>query len=150
MTALPTHPEARLESLEAQLAARVVARLGDGADGLPHDVSERLRFAREQALQRARQRRLAPASTAATAAGPVLLGGGRAGARLGRGGFWLNLAAWTPLLALVLGLVLIEHWARHEQVQAAAEIDAMLLADDLPPAAWSDPGFREFLKTTPP
>jgi hypothetical protein len=25
-----------------------------------------------------------------------------------------------------------------------------LLADDVPPAAWSDPGFREFLKASQP
>jgi hypothetical protein len=29
-----------------------------------------------------------------------------------------------------------------------AEVDAALLADDLPPAAYSDPGFVQFLKTT--
>jgi hypothetical protein len=36
-----------------------------------------------------------------------------------------------------------------EQVDAAAEIDAALLADDLPPAAYSDPGFLAFLKNPP-
>ena len=30
-----------------------------------------------------------------------------------------------------------------------AEIDAALLADDLPPKAYSDAGFAEFLKTPP-
>ena len=29
-----------------------------------------------------------------------------------------------------------------------AEVDAALLTDDLPPAAFSDPGFVQFLKTT--
>ena len=28
----------------------------------------------------------------------------------------------------------------------AAEIDALLLSDDLPPGAYADPGFVEFLK----
>jgi hypothetical protein len=32
---------------------------------------------------------------------------------------------------------------------AAAEIDAQLLSDTLPPAAYSDPGFAEFLKNNP-
>lgn len=149
MTALPTHPQARLDCLEAQLAARLAAGLSDRAGTVPHDISERLRVAREQALVRARQRRLAHASATA-AAGPVVLGSGQGSTSLGRGGLWLNLAAWAPLLALVAGLLLIEHWGRQEQVQAAAEIDAMLLSDDLPPAAWTDPGFREYLKTAPP
>ena len=72
-------------------------------------------------------------------------------ALLGRGqGFWLRLASWMPLAVLVAGLVLIQQWNDREQVLAAAEIDAVLLADDLPPTAWSDPGFREYLKAPPP
>jgi hypothetical protein len=55
-----------------------------------------------------------------------------------------------PLAVLVAGLVLIQLWSDREQVLAAAEIDSVLLADDLPPAAWTDPGFREYLKAPPP
>ena len=54
-----------------------------------------------------------------------------------------------PLLVLVAGLVMIDNWAVREQVLAAAEIDAQLLADDLPPAAYSDPGFGEYLRNSP-
>jgi hypothetical protein len=54
------------------------------------------------------------------------------------------------LAALIVGLMLIHEYTVSEQVRAAAEIDALLLADDLPPQAWTDPGFREFLKTLPP
>ena len=72
-------------------------------------------------------------------------------AQLGRGqGIWIQLASWMPLAVLVAGLVLIQQWTDREQVLAAAEIDAVLLADDLPPAAWTDPGFREYLKAPPP
>ena len=31
--------------------------------------------------------------------------------------------------------------------ELAAEVDAALLTDDLPPAAYTDPGFAQFLKT---
>ena len=55
-----------------------------------------------------------------------------------------------PLLVLVSGLLMIERWAQQEQVLAAAEIDTQLLSDDLPPAAYSDPGFGEFLRAAPP
>jgi Protein of unknown function (DUF3619) len=34
-------------------------------------------------------------------------------------------------------------------VLAAAEIDAQLLSDSLPPTAYSDPGFAEYLRSTP-
>jgi hypothetical protein len=51
---------------------------------------------------------------------------------------------------LTAGLVLIERLNNHEQIYAAAEIDAVLLADELPPSAYSDPGFGEFLKLPVP
>jgi hypothetical protein len=134
-----------LETLEARLASRLAAGLHERAAGVPHDIAERLRIGRQQALLRARQRRVALAA----ASGVVNAGG--AVASLGRtGGLWVALASWLPLAVLIAGLVLIQQWATQEQVMAAAEIDAVLLADDLPPAAWTDPGFREYLKAPPP
>jgi hypothetical protein len=68
------------------------------------------------------------------------------------GGFvpwWQRAASMLPLVMLVLGMVAIDHWAVREQVLAAADFDTQLLADDLPPAAYSDPGFAEFLRTAP-
>jgi hypothetical protein len=52
---------------------------------------------------------------------------------------------------LVGGLLMIGHWSAREQVVAAADFDTQLLADDLPPSAYSDPGFAEYLRSaTPP
>lgn len=131
--------------LQARLAARLAAGLGEQASNLPHDVAERLRFARELAVQRAREQRVAvPAA--------VLVPGANGGAALlgGPPPRWWRLAAVLPLLVLVSGLVLINHWSAREQVLAAADIDSSLLADDLPPAAYADPGFAEFLKSPTP
>ena len=50
-------------------------------------------------------------------------------------------------LVLVLGLAGIAHVHDKAQIAAVAEVDAALLADDLPPAAYTDPGFAEYLKT---
>jgi hypothetical protein len=50
-----------------------------------------------------------------------------------------------PFVALVAGLVLIQQLQVQEEIDAAAEIDADLLSDDVPPDAYSDPGFKEFL-----
>jgi hypothetical protein len=33
-----------------------------------------------------------------------------------------------------------------QRIEAAAEVDAALLADDLPPTAYTDPAFAEFIK----
>ena len=59
---------------------------------------------------------------------------------------WLRLASALPLMLLVLGLVLIQHLHDQAEIHAAAEVDAALLADDLPPEAYGDPGFVAFLK----
>ena len=130
---------ARLELLEPRVALRVAARLSEAAEVLPAGADERLRFAREKALERARARR--------AEAAPALLGP-RGGAALLGGGpsRWFKLASLLPLIALVGGLLLIGEWHSRQQVEAAAEIDALLLSDDLPPGAYADPGFVEFLK----
>jgi hypothetical protein len=62
-------------------------------------------------------------------------------------GWWRPLVTLIPVVALVAGLSMIEHLHAQKQISAAAEIDASLLADELPPAAYRDPGFVEFLKS---
>ena len=52
-------------------------------------------------------------------------------------------------MALLVGLVMIQRWQTTAQISVAAEVDAALLADDLPPTAYRDAGFVEFLKTPP-
>jgi Protein of unknown function (DUF3619) len=138
----------RSELLQARFARRVASQLTQRVtlDARP-DIDERLRVAREQAVERARaQRRLAPAG------GPIAMGGGTL-ALGGPGGdapWWLRLSPLLPLAVLLAGLLLIDHQYTQSQIQAAAEVDAALLADDLPPEAYSDPGFAEFLKTSRP
>ena len=107
-----------------------------------------MRVAREQALGRARVAiRSAGAPTVlATGGGTVALGGDS-----GRGDsdgtpWWLRLSSLLPLAVLLAGLLLIDRHYTQSQIEAAAEVDAALLADDLPPEAYRDPGFAEFLK----
>jgi hypothetical protein len=141
---LRTYAPAELEALETRLALRMTARLTEQAAQLPQDVSERLRFAREQALARARNvRKTEAAESASSDAGHALSLGGPSE---GRSRWWVPLGALLPLVALLAGLALIQGLHNDEQISAAAEIDASLLADDLPPSAYSDPGFVEFLK----
>ena len=127
------------DALEARFGRRLAARLTEGSEALPADISERLRFAREQALERARAASTVPAAVPASAAGPSLGGGP---------GFWWRLASVLPGIALVGGLVLIEMQHDDEVTRSAADIDAALLSDDLPPTAYTDPGFAEYLKAS--
>ncbi|MDE1948904.1 MAG: DUF3619 family protein [Burkholderiales bacterium] len=136
------------EALEARLAFRLAAGLSEQASALPNDLSERLRVAREQAVARARASRSVVAVPAAASA---VVGHSRGSAVLGGAPSpWQRLASVLPLVVLVAGLLLIHQWVAHEQVLAAVEIDSVLLADDLPPAAYTDPGFAEYLKSPPP
>ncbi len=57
------------------------------------------------------------------------------------------MAAAAPLLALVLGLVAINVIQNDKRANEIAEIDAALLTDDEPPAAYADPGFTQFLNS---
>lgn len=137
---------AELDALQARFAARVTARLDEHAAQIVPDVAERLRFAREQALEKARAVRSpverAAVQPVAAGAATMALGGGKDSSPL-----WVKIGSLLPLVALVAGLMLIQQWHAQAQIDAAAEIDAVLLADDLPPSAYGDPGFAEFLKT---
>jgi hypothetical protein len=130
----------RLEALEGQLALRLTAHLSRGAQALPHDITERLRFSRERALA---SRRAATVPQAA----PAVLQAGRAAVLGGPPSVWWRLVSTLPLAVLVAGLVFIQHHHDLQQIAVAAEIDSALLADALPPTAYGDPGFSEFLRS---
>lgn len=142
MTTTNSTPSAGvLESAQLRFAQRIVAHLTEESGNLGADISERLRFARETALQRARSARaLASSAPALNASGTSLVLGGWSS------GWGLKAASVLPLIALVAGLFFIQRIQSEEQISIAAEIDADLLADDLPPRAYSDAGFVEFLK----
>ena len=132
------------DAMQARFAHRIAARLNDGAGTLDGDLTERLRFARERALERAALARKSAAATSTvgvTASGAAVLGSSS--------GWWVRIASVLPLVALLLGLVLIQRLQTTAQISVAAEVDAALLADDLPPTAYRDAGFAEFLKTPP-
>lgn len=139
-TALPQELDARM----ARFGLRVSAGLTEHSNSLSGDIQERLRFAREQALAkavaaRAAQPAVAAPTVQATGGGTLAMGGGERTPR------WLKAAALLPIALLVGGLLLIQHSQWYEQIRSAAELDTDLLSKPLPPAAYSDPGFREYL-----
>ena len=134
----------RTAVLESRFGMRLSARLSASTENLPHDISERLRHARQSAVEHrlpAPSVQMNSAAMGVVPAATLSFGGNANGPS-----WWTSLSALVPLAALLLGLGLIEHFHVQDQVAAAAEIDAALLADDLPPAAYSDPGFVEYLK----
>ena len=122
---------------------RVAARLTVGTAELPYDISERLRAARAQAMAR---RKL----VSAQAAPAVLASGGGTAVLGGRGdgvSWWNRIASALPLLMLAAGLIAIHVVQNDHRANELAEVDAAILTDDLPPAAYADPGFAQYLKS---
>ena len=85
-------PEAQRDALEARFALHVRARLDEGAQNLPHDVGERLRVARKQAIESARRARSATLVTEST---PLTITQTQAGVRLA-GGHGVGIQLPTP------------------------------------------------------
>lgn len=133
--------------VEARLGHRLASALS--AQTLSHDVGERLRVAREQALARALEVRRAAPAAAATGASVLSVSSSGAAALGGFVPWWQRAASVLPLVVLVSGLVAIDRFTLREQAISAADIDAQILSDDLPPAAYRDPGFAEFLRSGP-
>ena len=135
-----SHPQG-IDRLQDLYGRRVAARLSEGERALPHDISERLRAARVRAVGQ-RKREATVAVRAFSLAGAGSLGFGDEGL-----GLWGRLASALPMVMLVAGLVALNLVNDDLRASEIAEVDAALLTDDLPPAAYADPGFVQFLKT---
>lgn len=127
--------------LQDRYGLLVASRLSEGLGALPHDVTERLRAARIRALSNQKLVRAPSATLVRNSWGSAALGfdGDRVG-------FWGRFASALPLIALAAGLVAINVIQNEHRAQEVADVDAALLTDDLPPAAYVDPGFAQFLR----
>ncbi|TFY99294.1 DUF3619 family protein [Ramlibacter henchirensis] len=124
-----------------QFGRRIAARLNAGAEELPHDITERLRAARVQALAR-RQSVLQAARSVSVSGGQAALAGDE------HVSLWHRIGLALPIIVLAAGLVTIHVIQNERRASEVAEVDAAILTDDLPPAAYADPGFVQFLKTS--
>lgn len=136
----------RADILQDRFALKATSYLSAGTADLPYDISERLRAARAQAVSK---RKIAKVQTA----GSVQLNGSSASMTLGSGSgdglsWWARAGSFVPLITLVFGLLVINSVQNENRAQELAEVDAALLTDELPPAAFADPGFVQFLKST--
>ena len=146
----PTHPMAR-QALEDRIAARLTSALTEyQASSMPADIDTRLRFAHERALAAARL------ALAQRAPAPLVLGVAGGAAVLGAAGgpsdapWWLRLGSLVPFAVLLGGLLLIDNHYMRTQIDAAVEVDTAILVDALPPEAYRDQGFVEYLKSSRP
>lgn len=137
MTTLDPNSTTRYQD---RLGRSIAARLSDSTQGIPNDISERLKVARMQAVAKRKVVKLQTATNVNVQGGAASLNAGDF-----EGGLWSRLGALIPLLALVAGLLTIAVVQEQHRASEIADVDVELLADDLPPDAYTDPGFAHFL-----
>ena len=134
----------RADILQDRFGLKTASYLSAGAADLPYDISERLRAARVQAVAK---RKVAKTQTS----GSVIGAGGSAALTWGSEdglSWWARIGSVLPLVALVVGLLVINSIQNDNRAQEVAEVDVALLTDELPPEAFADPGFVQYLKIT--
>lgn len=109
---------------DQQLITTLRQHLDEGLADLPDRVQDRLTMARQKALQQRHESR-------------------RQGWLLGHG--LLRPALATAILVAALGLT-DSYLQGQNEISDMAAVDSDLLIDDLPPKAFSDPGFRAWLE----
>lgn len=141
------------ERATEQFARKVTAHLSTLEEDLPYVVTERLRAARVQAVsQRKRQATQVNLAVETTSFAFIQSDGT---ALLGQNGSSDNTPLWLrraltalPLLALAGALAFINADQDNRSTIDVAELDAALLTSELPPAAYTDPGFLQYLQVT--
>lgn len=113
------------KALATTLAAQV--------ESLEPSIEQRLAAARAAALAAAAEARVMPELALAGGAGPV------------RGSNRRWTLALPAVALLVAGLLGLQHSQWLQQTLGLADRDAAVLKDDLPPNAYGDPAFREYL-----
>ncbi|MDB5790271.1 MAG: hypothetical protein JWQ80_295 [Massilia sp.] len=124
---------------DINLAYKLRHALNEHLDALPASTTERLAAARALAL--ARKKADAPAGARQAVRRLFGVRFHLSGAGLGR------LGVAIPLLALVFGLGGLYQYDQQQRIAELAELDAAVLADELPLTAYLDHGFNAYLES---
>ncbi|PKO33264.1 MAG: hypothetical protein CVU34_13355 [Betaproteobacteria bacterium HGW-Betaproteobacteria-7] len=123
---------------EERYASRVRQVLNHGLQGIPPAASRRLEAARHLAVSR--QKQAEPELALATA-------GNWSGSQLLRSGVdFTPFKPFLAIIALLVGMWLAFYWHSTQYVSEIEAVDMALLADDIPPEAFLDNEFIEWLK----
>ena len=127
---------------DINLAYKLRHALNENLDALPASTTERLAAARALALSR--KKADAPVEVQANKRKTrrfLDVNFHFSGAGLGR------LGVAIPLLALVVGLGGLYQYEQQQRIAELAELDAAVLADELPLTAYLDHGFNAYLES---
>ena len=127
---------------EANFGYKVRAALNESLDNLPVDTSERLAAARKLALTRKKKESKVFAPVFVTRLAGALSPSSMFNQRLS----WLSrMGIALPILVLIVGLIGMYHYEEQQRINETADIDAMVLSDELPLSAYLDHGFSAYL-----
>jgi hypothetical protein len=129
---------------DINFAYRVRHALNEHLDQLPASTTDRLAAARQAAM--ARKKADAPARVRVTRTETALAGGGSS--FLSNPFNWMNrFSVALPLLLVMGGMVGVYQYEQQQSISELAEMDAAVLADELPLSAYLDHGFNAYLET---
>ena len=129
-----------MNNKQRDFAYKVRHALNENLADLPPSTTERLACARKAALSLKK----IEAPKRSVAARPEFAG---------IPGIYFNerfsllarLVTAVPVIVLVTGLTAIYQFEKHERISNLAEIDALVLSDELPLSAYVDHGFKAYL-----
>lgn len=129
-----------MNTQELNFAYKVRHALNENADNLPAPITEKLASARKIAVSRKKKE----LSLAVLVPHRVLAG--ETGRFFNTPFSWLGrMGLAIPLLVLAFGLIAIYEFEQERRISDTAEIDAAVLADELPLSAYLDHGFSAYL-----
>lgn len=117
---------------EADFAARIRGALDHGTTELGEKASLRLYEARCDALRH----QATPVTVLSLAGFGQLVGDS----------WHRHYRGILAFLALAIGALGVQIWQNYQQADELADIDSALLTDEVPPSAYTDPGFLEWLQ----
>ena len=126
------------------LGHRLAAHLDDANQTLAYDITERLRAARMRAVASRKVSQLEWQSAAQVQSqnGVLSLKPGHKFQSI-----YQTMVSLLPLVCLAAGLVFLYDFHNDQSASELAEVDSALLIDGLPPQAYADPAFANFLKS---
>ncbi|RJF98829.1 DUF3619 family protein [Noviherbaspirillum saxi] len=130
-----------MNTRQINFAYKVRHALNENLDHLPTETTDRLANARKLALSR--KKKSSPLHALVPRA--AFPGRGNGGVVNGRFPWLARMGVAIPLIILVAGLAGIYQFEQQRRIADTAEIDAEVLADELPLSAYLDHGFNAFL-----
>jgi hypothetical protein len=134
----------RHPSQDQVFGKRIASYLDQGNQQLSYEITERLRAARTRAIasRRVNQFEFNTAQDVQVQSNGSI----RLPFPSKMNDIYSLIFSFIPLICLAAGLMMLYEFHNDQTALELAEIDSALLIDDLPPQAYTDPAFVDFLK----